>query len=228
MTFEIMKKTIVLFLFFLFILANNLIFAQATFGIDLQKSSSITIHGTTNLISFKLTQSGEKLAKRNFNIIATQNLNKIQLGQNEHVIQVKDFTSDNKMALRDFMKLVKANVYPSFSVKLDYFEIDPNGNNKDLSKATVSVDLTITGKTKHYNIQVKSIHEGDIYKLNGIKKINIRDFGLEPPVEMLGLIRVNEWINIDFAINGKITIDKASQEINAMNSQVSMHERVAN
>ena len=216
-----MKRLVVLLYLFLLIFANNSIFAQTTFGIDLQKSSSITIHGTTNLISFKLTQKGDKLAKRNFSITATQNQNKILLSQNEHTIQVKDFTSDNKMALRDFMKLVKSNVYPSFSVKLDYFEIDPKGNNKDLSKATVSVDLTITGKTKHYSIPVKSIHEGDIYKLNGIKKINIRDFGLEPPVEMLGLIRVNEWINIDFDIICKITIDKASQQLNASNNPLS-------
>jgi len=221
-----MKKSVVLIVLFILILANNSIFAQATFGIDLQKSSTITIHGTTNLISFKLTQSGEKLAKRNFNIIATQNQNKISLSQNEHIIQVKDFTSDNKMALRDFMKLVKATVYPSFRVKLNYFEIDSKGNNKDLSKATVSVDLTITGKTKQYIIPVKSIHEGDIYKLNGKTKINIRDFGLEPPVEMLGLIRVNEWINIDFDINCKITIDKASKEINATNFPVSALDRV--
>jgi len=221
-----MKKLLVLLYLFLLILANNSIFAQATFGIDLQKNSTITIHGTTNLISFKLTQKGDKLTKRNFLITATQNQNKILLSKNEHTIQVKDFTSDNKMALRDFMKLVKANVYPSFSVKLDYFEIDPNGNNKDLSKATVSVDLTITGKTKHYNIQVKSIHEGDIYKLNGIKKINIRDFGLEPPVEMLGLIRVNEWINIDFDIICKITIDKASQELNASTNPLSSHGKI--
>jgi len=210
-----MKKSVVLLHLFLLLLANNSIFAQSTFGIDLQKSSTITIHGTTNLISFKLTQKGDKLSKRNFLITATQNQNKILLSQNEHTILVKDFTSDNKMALRDFLKLVKATTYPSFSVKLESFEIDPKGNNKDLLKAIVSVDLTITGKTKHYNISVKSIHDGDIYKLNGIKKINIRDFGLEPPVEMLGLIRVNEWINIDFDIICKITIDKASQELNA-------------
>jgi len=216
-----MKKSVVLLHLFLLFLANNSIFAQSTFGIDLQKSSTITIHGTTNLISFKLTQKGDKLSKRNFLITATQNQNKILLSQNEHTILVKDFTSDNKMALRDFMKLVKATTYPSFSVKLESFEIDPKGNNKDLSKAIVSVDLTITGKTKHYNISVNSIHDGDIYKLNGIKKINIRDFGLEPPVEMLGLIRVNEWINIDFDIICKITIDKASQELNASTNPLS-------
>ena len=197
-----MNKLLILVLFF--ILTSNSLSAQSSLGVDIQKNSVITINGTTNLVSFKLTQSGDKLLKRSFILTATQNQNRIVLSQNEHTIFVKDFNSDNKMALRDFLKLVKADIFPSFHVKLNYIEIDSKDNNKDLSKAIVSVDLTITGKTKQYNIPVKSNHEGDIYNLRGNKKINIRDFGLVPPIEMLGLIRVNEWIDIDFDINCKI------------------------
>jgi len=43
------------------------------------------------------------------------------------------------------------------------------------------------------------------FHLNGIKRINIRDFGLERPITMLGMIRVSEWIDIeiitDFDVN---------------------------
>ena len=209
----IMEKLFIIFQFF--ILAFNPLSAQTTLCVDLQKNSSVTINGTTNLVSFKLTQSGDKLTKRNFIITATQNHNKIVLSHNEHSIIVKDFTSDNKMALRDFLKLVKADIYPSFQVKLNYFEIDQKITNKDISKANVSVDITITGKTKQYFISVKSNREGDIYKLNGNERINIRDFGLDPPVEMLGLIRVNEWINIDFNIICKIATYRNIQELNA-------------
>jgi hypothetical protein len=28
--------------------------------------------------------------------------------------------------------------------------------------------------------------------------MTIRDFGIEPPVALLGLVRVSEWIEIDF------------------------------
>ena len=219
-----MKKSVVLCLF---LFSINISFsAQSTFTVDLQKNSSITIHGTTNLLSFKLTQSGEKLTKRNFILTATESHNKIALSQNEQSIQVKDFTSENKMALRDFKKLVKADSYPSFHVKINYFEIDPNTVNKDNAKANVTVDLTITGKTKQYIFPVKSTRDGDNYKLNGNKKINIRDFGLNPPVEMLGLIRVSEWINIDFDIICKITFDNSSQEINMTKFPASAHGRL--
>jgi len=221
-----MKKIIVLSLFLLIFI--NFFFAQNTFSVDLQKNSSITIHGTTNLLSFKLIQTGEKLTKRNFVISVSDSHNKIVLSQNEHSILVKDFTSENKMALRDFMKLVKANMYPSFHVKVNYFEIDPNTINTDQAKATVSVDLTITGKTKQYSIPVKSVHDGDNYKLNGNKKINIRDFGLDPPVEMMGLIRVSEWINIDFNIICRISDYNPSGDYSTPNVPVSSHGRMSN
>lgn len=197
-----MKKLFILIQ--LLVLIFNTVSAQDSIGVDIQKNSTITINGTTNLLSFKLIQRGDKLLKRNFLITATQSQNKILLSQNEHTIIVKDFNSDNKMALRDFFKLVKADIYPTFNVKLNYFEVDPKDNSKEITKALVSVDLTITGKTRQYYIAVKSNHEGDVYNLRGNKKINIRDFGLVPPIEMFGLIRVNEWINIDFDIICKI------------------------
>jgi len=197
-----MKKLFILIQ--LLVLIFNTVSAQDSIGVDIQKNSTITINGTTNLLSFKLIQRGDKLLKRNFLITATQSQNKILLSQNEHTIIVKDFNSDNKMALRDFFKLVKADIYPTFNVKLNYFEVDPEDNSKEITKALVSVDLTITGKTRQYYIAVKSNHEGDVYNLRGNKKIDIRDFGLVPPIEMFGLIRVNEWINIDFDIKCKI------------------------
>ncbi|MDD4971457.1 MAG: YceI family protein [Paludibacter sp.] len=192
--------------------------AQLTFFVDIQKSSSITINGTTNLISFKLSQGGDKLAKRNFIINATQSQNKIVLSQNEHSISVRDFNSTNKLALRDFLKLVKADTYPTFHVKLNYFEVDPKVINRDISKANASIDITITGKTKQYNIPITSNREGELYILKGTEKLNIRDFGLTPPVEMMGLIRVNEWISIDFNIVCKINTYKNPTEMNALNT----------
>ena len=212
-----MKKPVTVFLFL--ILGISSIISQTTFCVvDIQKNSLIKINGTTNLLPFELTQKGDKLSKRNFIINATQNQNKIFLNENEHSINVKDFNSSNKMALRDFLKLVKADSYPTIRIKLNYFEVDQKFNNKNISKANVSVDITITGKTKQYTIPVSSNHDSEIYTLKGIEKLNIRDFGLEPPVEMMGLIRVNEWIKIEFNIICKINIYKASPVVNVINA----------
>jgi len=197
-----MKKVFVIFT--LSILTLSTVLAQSAFWVDIQKNSSITINGTTNLNSFKLIQSGERLLKRDFTINATQSQNKVVISRNMQSITVKDFHSNNKLALRGFLKLVKADVYPTFHVRLNSFETDLKVINKDVSKANASIDITITGKTIQYTIPVTSYREGDSFVLKGTEKLNIRDFGLEPPVEMMGLIKVNEWISIDFNIVCKI------------------------
>jgi len=42
------------------------------------------------------------------------------------------------------------------------------------------------------------------------KKISIRDFGLTPISQMMGLIKVSEWIDIDFHMICKITTSEES------------------
>jgi len=210
-----MKRISLIFQFL--ILANISIIAQTAVSVDLQNNSCISISGTSNVLSFKFTQSGEKLLKKNFIIVATQNQHKITLSQNIQAIPVNNFTSNNKLALRDFLKLVKSNIYPSFQVQLNYVETTPKEASLDNLKANASVNITITGVTKHYMIPISSEKKGDLYAFNGIKKLNIHDFGLSPPTEMMGLIRVNEWIDIDFNIICKISPFKSS-ELNALNT----------
>ena len=49
------------------------------------------------------------------------------------------------------------------------------------------------------NLLIESItYEGGILQFEGSKMLNMRDFEVEPPTAMLGLIRVQEHININF------------------------------
>ena len=186
----------------------NSISSQTSVKVDLMKNSWLAINGTTNVLPFRLIHNGEKLLGKSITMTATQNQNKLFLSQNQLAIQVKNFSSDNPMALRDFKKLIKADVYPSIKAQLNYVET-LTANEKDLySKGSAYVNITITGITHQYSIPVSSNKHGEYISIVGGKKINIRDFGLEPPVEMLGLIKVSEWISIDFRMVCKLTFNK--------------------
>jgi hypothetical protein len=201
-----MKKFISLIL--LFVLFTGILHSQTTVKVDLMKNSWLAINGTTNIIGFKLIHNGEKLLGKSITMNATQSQNKIYLSQNQLVIQVKNFSSNNPMALRDFMKLIKSDTYPTIKTQLNYIETSP-GNEKDLySKGNASVNITITGITKQYVIPVSSNKHGEYISVAGGKEISIRDFGLEPPIEMMGMIKVSEWININFNMNCKLTFNK--------------------
>jgi hypothetical protein len=173
--------------------------AQDILSLNLQKNSYINIFGTTNINSFKLVFKGEKLTEENFIINITHNQDKIFLSQNELSVAVRDFTSGNKMALRDFLKLVKYNKYPFIQFQINFVEIVSN-------QERAYVNITITGVTKEYCIVVSASRDGDIYTITGRKTLSITDFGLIPPVEMMGLIKVCEWIDIDFHLICKLSV----------------------
>jgi hypothetical protein len=205
-----MKKTITyIFLFFLF--SSNLS-AQTTVKIDLMKNSWLAINGTTNIISFKLVHEGEKLLGSGLTISVTQQQDKLFLSENKLSIDVINFKSDNKMALRDFLKLIKSDSYPTLDVHLNYIETTPGIEKEKYSKGNAVLDITITGITNQYNFPVISSRHGEFITVDGSKKINIRDFGLEPPTEMFGLIKVSEWITINFHMVCKLTFAKENKK----------------
>ncbi|MDD4993180.1 MAG: YceI family protein [Paludibacter sp.] len=192
------------------VLFTSLLHSQTTVKVDLLKNSWLAINGSTNVVGFRLIHNGEKLLGRSITMTASQNQNKIYLSQNQLAIQVNNFSSDNVMALRDFKKLIKSDTYPAIKVQLNYIETLPGNEKSAYSKGNASVNITITGVTHQYSIPVSSNTQNEYISVVGGKKINIRDFGLQPPVEMMGLIKVSEWISIDFRMVCKLTFKESN------------------
>ena len=115
-----MKILVKIALFYL--LVSVPIFAQPLVNVSLQKNSSLTITGTTNVVSFKIFQNGEDLSNKKLSFTTSQNQNKISLSENKLSVAVKNFSSHNKMALRDFLKLIKSDTYPNMQVQINYLD----------------------------------------------------------------------------------------------------------
>lgn len=201
-----MKKLVCCLLLIILFLGN--LSSQTTVKVDFMRNSWLAINGTSNILSFKLTHNGEKLLGKTITTNVIQKHNKIFLSENKLSIEVKNFKSDNRMALRDFLKLIKSESYPTLDAQLNYIETIPGIEKEKYSKGNAFLNITITGVTKSYNFPVSSSQNGEYISVDGTKKISIRDFGLEPPVEMLGLIKVSEWISIDFHMVCKLTFMK--------------------
>ncbi|MBC7523493.1 MAG: hypothetical protein H7239_03540 [Flavobacterium sp.] len=69
------------------------------------------------------------------------------------------------------------------------------------------INITITGKTRYYTIPITFVSNLDLYVINGSKKLTIKDFERTSTTKMMGIIKVSEWIDIDFHIICKITND---------------------
>lgn len=192
-----------------FILSQS-ISAQNFVAAEIQSSSSLTINGATNLITFKLHQNAEHLSKSKLKVGTTFSQNKTYLTQNQLSVVVKNFTSNNFIALKEFFKLVKSNAYPVLNVQINFAEpllISEKGQNYT---GNALISMTITGVTKQYSIPITLKSNGSLFILDGNKKLSIHDFGLYPEPKMMGLVIINEWIDIDFHIVYKIKSDTDS------------------
>ena len=121
---------------------------------------------------------------------------------------VKNFVSNNALALKDFLKLLKSDNYPTLQVQIHHLDLKPIFEKGKTSKGEALVNITITGKTIQYAIPITFNNNGNLYTVNGSKKLNIRDFGLIPKNKMMGMIQVSDWIDIDFHIICKIATER--------------------
>lgn len=202
-----MKQILILFQLAFFSILP--VFAQNRVVVELQKNSSLIIHGSTNIVPFSLIQKGEKLSRSEVIVNFSKNQNRVVLGQSVLSVEVNDFRSDNKMAQHDFRKLVKADLYPQIHLQVMSLEMQPGSENgRQTFSGYAVVSITITNVTRHYTIPFIVTNEKEIHVVDGKKRISIRDFGLEPPVQMMGLIKVSEWIDVDFHLIFRISQEK--------------------
>jgi general stress protein 26 len=174
-------------------------------------SSQIVINGKSNVVDFSFHQNAGNFIKETMAFTANQVEDKIYLSENTLSLEVKKFESNNKMALRDFFKLVKADKNPNILIKLDYIELAKDNLSKqpaDEIHSNAHVKFTIVGVENEYIIPVKAMNKDGKLRLTGSKKINIKDFGLTPADEFFGLIKISNWIEIAFQINVSVKIEK--------------------
>ena len=160
-------------------------FEKAT--IMILPGSELIISGSTNVNKFN--------CRFNIDLITEeQQIKYIQEGDFSIFSDLKldlltnGFDCGNKRMNSDFQDLLLRENYPEIVIELDRIQ----SISTEYRKAYVTVHLA--GKSKNYNLPV--IIKEDCF--TGKFKINIRDFGLEPPKKALGLIEVDETIEVQF------------------------------
>ncbi len=180
----------------LFLLASylllNTILVQENLGrvqIQLLPSSELLITGSTNVnkfaCNFEIGLISEPRA-----IKYTQQGNEVRFSNLFISLNIQGFNCGNNRINSDFQDLLRSEKHPDIKIILDRLTLI----SEEYSKAFIKVELA--GIEKAFDLPVQLT--GDRYK--GKFRMNIRDFGLEPPKKVLGLIEVNEMIEINFQL----------------------------
>ena len=103
-------------------------------------------------------------------------------------LRTKGFDCGNKRMNSDFQDLLMCDKYPEIKIQINQIELYPG----EFNKAYITVKLA--GQSRDYELPVLVSKE----HFKGKFKINIRHFGLEPPKKALGLVEVDEMIEVLF------------------------------
>lgn len=159
--------------------------------------SKLIVKGKTNVNKFDCVYNVQKL-KDPISVFYEIENNKMVFKKTELVLENTCFDCGNKAINKDFQELLKSENHPNIFLKLK--EIERLHENDSVLHTTLEIE--IAGKTKEYQIALVSKNEKDLI-VKGILFLNIRDFEIEPPKKLLGIITVNEIIEINFQLKIK-------------------------
>ncbi|NMM50262.1 YceI family protein [Marinigracilibium pacificum] len=172
--------------------------------IKLTSNSNLGIFVETNVNSFVCEfQDGDTYAKTLFKG-KVYNGTEVFFKDGEIDLPIVKFDCGKFMMNNDFRELLKSEEYPN--IQLEFIKAiwyshkylnSKHNNGKEIGY--FMVNLTVAGKTKKakVNIYTTEAEEGQL-KCSGKIKINMKEFGLEPPVKFMGTVRVKEDIEVRF------------------------------
>lgn len=158
-------------------------------------SSQLAINGDTNINKFECT----------FNTSYLQKEQEITYSRKDSIMEftgallklhTKGFDCGNKGINQDFHDLIKSDKYPEILLEISKVRL----RTKTFGVATICI--TMAGKQKFYEVPV-NIKNGETAQFQGELELNIKDFNLEPPKKLFGIIVVKDDIEISFDLKVK-------------------------
>lgn len=163
---------------------------------NLLSKSTIEFRGTSTINTFYFSSAS---LKGNGAFIINNNLDDSTYYADISVY-VKSFDSGSKMLNSDMYEALKYDKHPTINFKLVKINnIEKSGGFKQNFNANITGVLTVAGKSNNMKIDfnIRELSDSTFY-LKGNKSISMRDFNVDPPSKLFGLIQVADTLNINF------------------------------
>lgn len=162
--------------------------AQVQYKLD-PAGSSVLVKGTSSLHDWEM--KAEKINGA-FMVADDQSLGKLLSG--DLVIDAGSLKSEHSLMNKKAWEALKQKSYPRIEVKL--LSIEQNRND-----GKVQMELTIAGKKKQLteDFQVKNSGSGKV-EIDGILNLKMSEFGVEPPVALMGTIKTGDEVRIEYRL----------------------------
>ncbi len=166
--------------------------ARKSLEVVVKNDSEVSISGTSNINSYNCCYN---IAKLEDPIpVSFESNNKIMVFQST-VLELKSdcFDCGHKAINKDFNKLLKTDLYPNIKLKLVAIEKTSEFKNTYNAK----VEINIADVANSYTFPVQVTKNEDIHIIGDLS-IDLRDYQLEAPKKMMGLIVVDPDVVVNF------------------------------
>jgi hypothetical protein len=115
----------------------------------------------------------------------------------------------NRPMERDLRRALRAAAYPEIRYRFRRLReawFTPAGSVSSFTLVAEG-DLTLAGETRPVAITVTATRQGQLFRLRGNLPLQMSDFGIQPPVALLGLIRARDelWVSVDLELTAPAT-----------------------
>lgn len=166
-------------------------------NIEILPGSSLSISGNTNINEFECDFNTLYFKDQDITVNFSEQGDVLNFRNSVLPLENEKFDCGNRRINKDFKDLLKTDKHPEILLRIK--EIDM----KRREKAKVTLNFEIAGVEKNYTFPVQVTGEDQELCFNGKLQLNIKDFNLEAPSKMFGLIVIEEKIDINFNLNIK-------------------------
>jgi hypothetical protein len=191
-----MRPVNTVFPVFFLLFTLTLIARGQEYRIFIHPSSKVAVYGSTNVNNFKFEYLEEISIDKPVQV--KQNSGTLRLSGGMINLKVQAFDSGNGLMNKDFRKMLLEDENPFIQVELT--AVMPNWQpNAVWREGKAEIMVNINQIIKKYIVSCKVENPGSLL-IFGRQKILLSDFGLTPPVRMMGMVKVNDWVDLDFSL----------------------------
>ncbi|MGB3179908.1 MAG: YceI family protein [Cyclobacteriaceae bacterium] len=158
-----------------------------------QESSRLTIAGTSTLHDWTMEATdvqGSATVRKAENILKISGLTL--------TVSVKGLESGKNAMDKNAFEALQYKKYPDITYRLEQVNGVTNVDGGYLLSTTGT--LTIAGKGRRVNMDVRGSLDGEGYLFSGKLPLKMTDFGVDPPTALLGSIKTGNEVDIIFNI----------------------------
>lgn len=177
--------------------------AQTTDGVrlELRAGSELSFEGTSTLHAFHCKTTTMNAAVQVDPAYAATKLSQVKqpLKTVEIVIPVKSIKCGSGGLEDNMYKTLKADKFPEIRYVLSTYEI-PSSTDDGVTLQSIGT-LTVAGQSKTIAMSIKAERQSDgSATATGTQAVLMTDFGIKPPVFMLGTLRTGNKVVVSFKI----------------------------